>query len=59
MSKLFTMKDGFKQNSLLEQHIDTEGNIVMISGKVVSQIALLVLHQKMWSLLSLLSLLRL
>ena len=30
------MKDGFKQNALLEQHIDTEGNIVMISGKVVS-----------------------
>ena len=35
MSKLFTMKDGFKQSALLEQHIDTEGNIVMISGKVV------------------------
>ena len=36
ISELFTMKDGFKQNALLEQHIDTEGNIVMISGKVVS-----------------------
>lgn len=35
MSKLFTMQDGFKQNALIEQHIDTEGNIVMISGKVV------------------------
>lgn len=36
MSRLFTMKDGFKQDALLEQHIDTEGNIVMVSGKVVS-----------------------
>ena len=38
VSELFTMKDGFKQNALLEQHIDTEGNIVMISGKVVSYV---------------------
>ena len=35
MSKLFTMKDGFKQDALLEQHIDVDGNIVMVSGKVV------------------------
>eukprot|EP00112_Aurelia_sp_Birch-Aquarium-sp1_P025341 Seg838.3 transcript_id=Seg838.3/GoldUCD/mRNA.D3Y31 product="PAS domain-containing serine/threonine-protein kinase" protein_id=Seg838.3/GoldUCD/D3Y31 len=38
MSKLFTMKDGFKQDALLEQHIDTEGNIVMVSGKVVEAV---------------------
>ncbi|XP_065063667.1 PAS domain-containing serine/threonine-protein kinase-like [Rhopilema esculentum] len=38
MSKLFTMKDGFKQDALLEQHIDVDGNIVMVSGKVVEAV---------------------
>lgn len=36
MSQLFTMEDGIKQNVLIEQNIDAEGNIVMVSGKVVS-----------------------
>ena len=36
ISELFTMEDGYKQDALLEHHIDTEGNIVMVSGKVVS-----------------------
>ena len=38
MSQLFTMEDGIKQNVLIEQNIDAEGNIVMVSGKVVSQL---------------------
>lgn len=36
MPQLFTMEDGVKQNVLIEQNIDTNGNIVMVSGKVVS-----------------------
>ena len=36
MSQLFTMEDGIKQNILVEQNIDADGNIVMVSGKVVS-----------------------
>ena len=38
---LFTMEDGVKQESLLEQHIDTDGKVVMLSGKVVSEKMLL------------------
>ena len=37
VSQLFTMEDGVKQNVLIEQNIDKEGNIVMVSGKVVSR----------------------
>lgn len=36
MSQLFTMEDGIKQNVLIERNVDTDGNIVMASGKVVS-----------------------
>ena len=36
MSQLFTMEDGVKQNVLIEQNVDANGNIVMVSGKVVS-----------------------
>uniref|UniRef100_A0A7M5V6U5 Uncharacterized protein n=1 Tax=Clytia hemisphaerica TaxID=252671 RepID=A0A7M5V6U5_9CNID len=35
VSQLFTMEDGVKQNVLIEQNIDKEGNIVMVSGKVL------------------------
>ena len=33
---LFTMEDGGKQEILIERNVDTNGNIVMASGKIVS-----------------------
>eukprot|EP00794_Sanderia_malayensis_P012151 gene12151-13404_t len=38
LSTLFAIKDSIKHNALLEQHIDTEGNIVMVSGKVIEAV---------------------
>ena len=49
MSQLFTMEDGIKQNVLIEQNVDTNGNIVMVSGKVVSCVVkFLFLVEKLW-----------
>lgn len=38
--ELFTMEDGIKQEILIERNIDTDGNIVMASGKIVSSFVL-------------------
>ena len=37
MSKMFTKSDEAKQEALVEQHIEDDGAVVMVSGKVVGK----------------------
>ena len=41
MSKMFTKSDEAKPEAIVEQHIEENGTVVMVSGKVVSHSALL------------------